>query len=102
MTDGIFNTAYADVKRKNWYAGGQASTSFNFADSMCTDIKNNDIKIFTIGFQLYQESALNMLKDCATPDEGDITYHYEPTTSAELKDTYEMIASTIQSLRLIQ
>ncbi|MEM6462211.1 MAG: TadE/TadG family type IV pilus assembly protein [Pseudomonadota bacterium] len=102
MTDGIFNTAYADVKRQDWSPGNQASTSFKFAKSMCTHIKENDIKIFTIGFQMNQESALNMLKNCASPDDGDVTYHYEPETSQELKETYAIIARTIQTLRLIQ
>ncbi|MEX3011842.1 pilus assembly protein TadG-related protein [Hoeflea sp. TYP-13] len=102
MTDGEFNTAYADVKKKNWKGGKQGSTSRSFTDSLCTEIKDNDVKIFTIGFQLYSSTALNMLKSCATPDDGDITYHYEPVTGSELKETYENIARTIQSLRLIQ
>ena len=102
MTDGQFNTAYANVKRKDWSAGNQASTSETHTDNLCDNVKNNNIKIFTVGFQLYSSTAINMLKDCATPDEGDITYHYEPETGAELKETYEKIARTIQTLRLTQ
>ncbi|MCY6383226.1 TadE/TadG family type IV pilus assembly protein [Hoeflea prorocentri] len=101
MTDGQFNTAYADVRRRNWRAGSQGSTSRTHTDNLCDNVKSNKIKIFTIGFQLYNSTALNMLKDCATPDEGDVTYHYEPETASELKETYEDIARTIQTLRLI-
>lgn len=102
MTDGEFNTAYADVKKKDWEAGNQGGKSRKHTDNLCDNVKGQNIKIFTIGFQLYDATALAMLKDCATPDDGDITYHYEPETGAELKETYEEIARTIQSLRLIQ
>ncbi|WP_419907028.1 pilus assembly protein TadG-related protein [Hoeflea sp.] len=102
MTDGEFNTAYADVKKKNWSAGNQGSKSRTHTDNLCTNVKGDNIKIFTIGFQLYDSKALTMLKNCATPDDGDVTYHYEPETGEELKETYENIARTIQSLRLIQ
>ena len=102
MTDGEFNTAYANVKKKDWEAGNQGGKSRTHTDNLCGNVKGQNIKIFTIGFQLYDAKALAMLKDCATPDDGDITYHYEPETGAELKETYKEIARTIQSLRLIQ
>ncbi|WP_136658033.1 pilus assembly protein [Nitratireductor sp. XY-223] len=102
MTDGEFNTAYADVKKKNWSAGSQGSKSRTHTENLCDNVKGDQIKIFTIGFQLYDSTALAMLKDCATPDDGEVTYHYEPETGEELKETYENIARTIQSLRLIQ
>ncbi|MEM9105736.1 MAG: hypothetical protein AAGC96_08775, partial [Pseudomonadota bacterium] len=104
MTDGQFNTAYADVQKygSSWKAGKQKTNSQNFTDDLCAVIKNDDIKIFTIGFQLTNSSAISMLKDCATPDVGELTFHYEPDTAAELEDTYKQIAQTIQSLVLIQ
>ena len=102
MTDGKFNTAYANVRRSDWKRGEQASTSKTHTDKLCREVKNNSIKIFTIGFQLDDATALTMLKNCATPDKGDVTYHYEPETGAELRETYEKIARTIQTLRLIQ
>ena len=104
MTDGEFNTAYADVQRygSDWQAGRQKNRSRTHAGNLCTDIKNNEVKIFTIGFQLTNDNAINMLKACATPDQGDLVFHYEPVTSDELKDTYKQIAQTIQKLVLVQ
>jgi Flp pilus assembly protein TadG len=104
MTDGEFNTAYADVYKfgGDWKAGNQGTKSTAFTGNMCTDVKNHNIKIFTIGFQLTNSTAITMLKACATPNQGDVTFHYEPETAEELKETYEQIANTIQSLLLIQ
>lgn len=102
MTDGQFNTAYADVKRGGWEPIKQASTSKTHTDNLCDNVKSDKIKIFTVGFKLKNSAAIDMLKNCATPDEGDVTYHYEPETDAELRETYEKIARTIQTLRLIQ
>ncbi len=104
MTDGEFNTAYADVQKygSDWRAGRQKSKSRTFAGDLCDEIKDDDIKIFTIGFQLANDTAINMLKDCATPDQGDLVFHYEPETADELEETYQQIAQTIQSLVLIQ
>ena len=99
MTDGEFNTAYADVDRYgyNWSAGNYGTKSTTFTGNMCTDVKNNGIKIFTIGFQLTNATAISMLQSCATPDQGDITFHYAPDTADELKDAYEQIASRSSS-----
>ena len=104
MTDGEFNTAYADVQKygSDWSAGKQKWRSRTHAGDLCTDIKNNEVKIFTVGFQLTNDNAINMLKACATPDQGDLVFHYEPTTAEELKDTYSQIAQTIQKLVLVQ
>ncbi len=122
MTDGEFNTAFANVtsdiedvceqyrkgKCREWGReidfnhGGQGSTSRTHTGNLCDAIKARKIKIFTIGFSMNNNTALNMLKDCASPDEGSFTYYYEPDTANELTETYETIARSIQSLRLVK
>jgi Flp pilus assembly protein TadG len=100
MTDGAFNTAYAGTS-SNSVGCSKSTLSTGHTSSLCTAIKSAGIKIFTIGFGT-SNSADTMLEACASPDEGTLTYSYEPNTADELKDTYEHIASLIQSLRLTQ
>ncbi len=100
MTDGAFNTAYAGTNSDDVECG-QSALSIAHTGKLCTAIKKTGIKIFTIGFAT-SNSADTMLQACASPDEGSLTYAYEPDTPAELKDTYKHIANLIQSLRLTQ
>lgn len=100
MTDGAFNTAYAGTSSSK-VGCSQSTLSKKHTAALCTNIKKTGIKIFTIGFGT-SDSADKMLEACATPDEGTLTYSYEPNNATELKDTYQHIASLIQSLRLTQ
>lgn len=100
MTDGAFNTAYAGTSSSK-VGCNQTTLSKNHTAALCKNIKAAGIKIFTIGFGT-SNSADKMLEACATPDEGTLTYSYEPNSASELKETYEHIASLIQSLRLTQ
>ncbi len=100
MTDGAFNTAYAGTSSSK-VGCAKSTLSKNHTAALCKNIKAAGIKIFTIGFGT-SSSADKMLKACASPDEGTLTYAYEPDSASELKDTYKHIASLIQSLRLTQ
>jgi hypothetical protein len=122
MTDGEFNTAFAGVtseiydncedwdsgrctewgREMDFNHGNQGTQSRTHTGKLCDAIKAQKIKIFTIGFSMNNSTALKMLKNCASPDEGSFTYYYEPDTADELTDTYETIARSIQSLRLVQ
>ena len=100
MTDGAFNTAYAGSNAGD-VGCSESTLSKTHTAALCTNIKAAGIKIFTIGFGT-SNSADAMLEACASPDEGSLTYSYEPNTAAELASTYQHIASLIQSLRLTQ
>ena len=100
MTDGAFNTAYAGSNDDDVECS-EGTLSVAHTAQLCTNIKASGIKIFTIGFAT-SNSADAMLQACASPDEGTLTYAYEPNTAAELEDTYSHIANLIQSLRLTQ
>ena len=64
----------------------KSTLSKNHTAALCKNIKAAGIKIFTIGFGT-SSSADKMLKACASPDEGTLTYAYEPDSASELKDT---------------
>ncbi|WP_169054146.1 pilus assembly protein [Nitratireductor sp. XY-223] len=100
MTDGIFNTAYAGNNSSS-NVTSQSTKSENRAKQLCTKIKNQGIKIFTIGYET-PSSADTMLQACASPTEGTLVYHYEPETAEDLRETYQKIANLIRTLRLTQ
>lgn len=101
MTDGKFNTAYAGTNADAENVTDQDDKSESRALALCTKIKNDGIKIFTIGYDT-PGSADTMLQSCASPDEGTFTYSYEPNSAADLKATYQAIANQIRTLRLTQ
>lgn len=100
MTDGAFNTAYAGSTADRVACRESALSKMHTA-ALCTNIKATGIKIFTIGFST-SDSADMMLESCASPDDGSLTYSYEPNSASELAETYEHIAGLIQTLRLTQ
>ena len=83
MTDGEFNTQYL---------GASSSTQ---ALDLCDAIKAEDVLIYTVGFQAPQ-SALNMLKKCATKT----SYFYDAKSGSELIAAFNKIAAETKKMRL--
>lgn len=99
MTDGEFNTAFADVPQRDNTRGGQSTRSRAYAEKLCIEMKKKGIEIFTIGFQLNSSSAKAVMQDCASP--GTSSKHYFDTSSgAELDAAFQEIAHNIQRLAL--
>lgn len=99
MTDGEFNQAYAGNSSSNeWNVSIAEATT----GDLCDAVKASGIKIFSIGFDLNDNSAIAMMEDCASPDTDQFTYFYTPDTNSELADVYSEIVASIQTLRLTQ
>jgi Flp pilus assembly protein TadG len=101
MTDGEFNTAYADVKT-NQSVSSQNLKSMTYAVSLCENMKKKGIQIFTVGFDLKEKAAIDTLKQCASPAEGGVQYFYSAKTGAELVEVYKIIAQRIKTVRLLK
>lgn len=99
MTDGEFNTAYADVATGK-VVTDQAAKSNSYAESLCTNMKKDGIEVFTIGFKLTDKSAKDIMKKCASPDTGAFKRYYETSTGAELNEAFLTIARNIEALVL--
>ncbi len=99
MTDGLFNTAYAGTSDDD--VNRQYSLAELHLDRLCTAVKAQGIKIFTVGYES-PEASDTILKSCASPDEGNFTYFYEPDSAQELELAYQTIADLIRTLRLTQ
>ncbi len=101
MTDGEFNTAFADVADEA-KVHQQDTKSANNARRHCTEMKKDGIEIFTIGFKLDQPAAKNVLKSCASPDKSAVAHYYEASSGAELDAAFREIAANIERLALVK
>ncbi len=100
MTDGEFNTAYAGVPQKQ-SVSTQSTKSMKYAKSLCKNMKDAGIEIFTVGFDLKDKNAIDTLKECASPAQGGVQYFYSAKTGDELVEAYRIIAQRIKTVRLI-
>ncbi|CAA2137230.1 pilus assembly protein [Hyphomicrobium sp. ghe19] len=105
MTDGEYNTQYttngvpddsSSLTKCPNAANGVCSSAQ--AISQCTAMKAKGIEVYTVGFQLDNQTAIDTLKSCAT----DINHFYNSTTGDALKAAFRDIALKISTLYLSQ
>jgi Flp pilus assembly protein TadG len=108
MTDGDFNTPYCQGVISHDSTSGSASdhiwcnapngSSFNQAQSLCTNAKSAGVIVYTIGFGLPTgpSSARTLLTNCATDD----SHAFLASTGDELRQAFREIATRIANLRL--
>lgn len=101
MTDGEFNTAFADVPKGD-ATGSQASRSRNKAETLCDAMKKQGIEIFTVGFMLKEAGAKAVLKDCSSKDTAASKHYFEAATGSELDAAFQSIARNIERLALTE
>jgi Flp pilus assembly protein TadG len=113
MTDGGFNTAYCNgvISQDSTSGSGSSNdhincnapngSAFAQAQSLCDAMKapGKDIIVYTVGFNVTADTdAQQIMNYCAT----DADHAYFPSTGAELKTTFQLIAQEISQLRLSQ
>jgi Flp pilus assembly protein TadG len=87
MTDGDFNTAFS----------GKASSSQQAID-LCTAMKNEGVKVFSIGLAINAGSvAEKTLKACASPG---TEYFYSVSDPKQLTGAFVSFAQTLTALRI--
>lgn len=105
MTDGEYNTQYTtqgipdgsnSLTRCPNAANGVCSSAQ--AISQCDGMKAKGIEVYTVGFQLDNQTAINTLSSCAT----DASHFYNSTTGDALKAAFRDIALKISTLYLSQ
>ena len=64
-------------------------------EALCDQTKSKGIEVYTIGFELNQQAAINRLQYCGTS-----TSHNYVSDMGELDAAFESIAATIATLRL--
>jgi Flp pilus assembly protein TadG len=108
MTDGAFNTAYCNgVTARNYGVVGNTDkincdatngNPFTQAETLCEAIKDDDIIVYTVAFDLgNDQNAIDLMEECAT----DAAHSYTAEDAADLSDAFNEIGQNISSLRLI-
>jgi Flp pilus assembly protein TadG len=106
MTDGEFNTAYCNGVLSADSDAGSSSDRINCnatnglaasqAPNVCTAMKSAGVEVYTVGFQLSVQSAIDMLNACATNAEQ----AFVADNGAELLAAFDAIATDISELRV--
>ena len=90
MTDGEYNTMGGQ------HSAANVTPSNTLARSNCAAMKAAGIRIFTVGFELTEPSAITTLSQCAS-NPGDFI---QAATPAQLDAAFQKIANQILRLRL--
>lgn len=80
-------------------SGSEAHAQLNAKTvAVCSAIKVQGIRVYTIGFQVYDSTTINMLKSCATEP----AMAYLSPTSTALTSIFDSIAQGLSDLRIAQ
>lgn len=90
MSDGEFNTSYAN--------GPVNRTSDSQARALCRQMKDRDVVVFAVGFELREATAIATLEDCASGP----SHLYLAENGAALRQAFRDIAVKLTNLRLAQ
>ncbi|MBI1385964.1 MAG: hypothetical protein GC150_13750 [Rhizobiales bacterium] len=90
MTDGIFNTAYANGE------------SADQALDLCTEMRDRGVIVFSVAFQA-PTAAADTLRDCASPAGGEFGQtFFDAQNGTELRQAFISIANQLNTLRLAE
>ena len=63
---------------------------------LCDRIKNDDIKVFTIAYEVTDAPTRNLLRNCATNSDS----YFNATNAQELNDAFQTIGNSLNELRI--
>lgn len=100
MTDGEYNQEYdpngVDAGDKHGGSSANGVTSAAQAIALCAEMKKNGIEVFTVGFDLPNQAAINTVNGCAS----DPNKAYTVATGEQLKAAFRDIAIRTTELHL--
>lgn len=94
MTDG------ANTKSPNYpdHEGGDQPLANSLTSELCTNIKADNIIVFTVAFDVNDAVAVDMLHDCATSS----AFAFTADSAAQLSQAFQRIGGILAALRLDQ
>lgn len=94
MTDG----ANTKSKRNNsaWHTGNSSSNANDVTAELCTNIKDDDVEVYTIAFEVNDNTIKRLLERCATDDDK----YFDADNAAELAEAFADIARDLTELHL--
>ncbi len=92
MTDG------ANTRSKNgaYHEGWSQANADRTAERMCSSIKNENITVYTIAYEVDDKKTEKLLSNCAS----DKSKYFDATNASQLKEAFDAIAASLTELRL--
>lgn len=92
MTDGQNTKSKSGI----YHTGNNKNDADNKTRTLCGKIKGEDITVYTIAYEVSDNSTKNLLEGCAT----DRTKFYDASNASELNKAFEDIADSLKELRI--
>ena len=92
MSDGA-NTRSRNGK---FHTGNNIADANNGMRNLCNKIKNDQIEIYTIAYDISDAATKNRMRNCAT----DASMYFDASNAAELNKAFEKIGANLARLRL--
>ena len=92
MTDG----ANTKSKSGNWHGGNDVNQANRTTADMCTNVKDSDIEVYTIAYDITDNATKNRMRNCAT-NSG---MYFDASNAAELNAAFEEIGRNLIRVRL--
>lgn len=92
MTDG------ANTRSKNglFHEGTSQANADNKAEALCSRVKNDDITVYTIAYEVEDTTTENLLRNCASDQDK----YFDATNASQLEEAFSAIAASLTELRL--
>lgn len=92
MTDG----ANTKSKSGNWHNGNSVANANNTTTEMCNNIKDSEIQVYTIAYDITDAATKNRMRNCAS----DASMYFDASNAAELNAAFEEIGRNLIRVRL--
>lgn len=92
MTDG----ANTKSKNGNKHGGNNVVNANRTTKDMCTNVKNSEIDVYTIAYDISDNATKNLMRNCAT----DASMYFDASNAAELNAAFEEIGRNLIRVRL--
>ena len=92
MTDG------ANTRSKNglFHEGTSQLDADDKAEEVCSRIKNDNITVYTIAYEVDDTRTENLLRDCASDQDK----YFDAVNASQLEDAFSVIAASLTELRI--
>ena len=92
MTDG----ANTKSKSGNGHGGNNVGNANRTTKNMCTNVKESEIDVYTIAYDITDNATKNLMRNCATEN----NMYFDASNAAELNAAFEEIGRNLIRVRL--
>lgn len=79
-----------------YHDGGNTTTANNLTRDICTNIKADNIEVFSIAFQVNSNTVKTLLQNCASS----VDKYFDAANATQLSDAFDKIARQMTTLRI--